>query len=188
MRAHPAEQSLDGEIAAADEAVLRDARDSAFGGGIIMPPDHLSALGVGARDTGGWRWLKHFALLWESPIISMLLAFLGYAIITAHYGSIWRESLFAYYNYLADALLHGQLYLRNMPIRRLDLSLYEGRYYLYWGPLPALLLLPLIALFGVHFSDIFFTLLIGAGNVALIALLLRRACQEGAISLAPVQR
>jgi hypothetical protein len=60
--------------------------------------------------------------------------------------------------------------------------------FMYWGPLPAVLLIPLIALFGVHFSDIFFTLCVGAGNVALIALLLRRACQKGVISLAPAQR
>jgi len=153
-----------------------------------MQPDHVSAQGIRAGRSERWRWLKLFVLLWESPVISMLLAFLVYAIITAQYGSIWRESLFAYYNYLADALLHGQLYLRNMPIRRLDLSLYQGRYYLYWGPLPAVLLLPLIAMFGLHFSDIFFTLCVGAGNVALIALLLRRACQKGVISLAPAQR
>src|SRR4051794_38675647 len=163
MRAHTPKQALDREILAADDAV---------------PADH----------SGRWRWPKRFVLLWESPISSMLLAFLVYAIITAHYGLIWRESLFAYYNYLADALLHGQLYLRNMPIRRLDLSLYQGRYYLYWGPLPAVLMIPLIGLFGVHFSDIFFTLLIGAGNVALIALLLRRACQKAVITLSPVQR
>jgi hypothetical protein len=153
-----------------------------------MQQDHGSALGIRAAASGCWRWSERFALVWESPILSMLFAFLVYMLITAHYGSPWRESLFAYYNYLADALLHGQLSLTTMPIRRLDLSLYEGRYYLYWGPLPALLLLPFIALFGVHFSDIFFTLLIGAGNVALIALLLRHACRAGVISLSPVRR
>src|SRR4051812_9368251 len=153
-----------------------------------MQTDHVSAQGVRAGHSRLRRWLIHFALLWESPIGSMLFAFLVYTLITAYYGSPWRESLFAYYNYLADALLHGQLYLRAMPIRRLDLSLYQGRYYLYWGPLPAVLMIPLISLFGVLFSDIFFTLLIGAGNVALIALLLRRACQKTVITLSPVQR
>jgi hypothetical protein len=153
-----------------------------------MQPNHVSARGIRAGRSERWYWLERFGLLWESPLISMLLAFLVYAMITAQGGSIWRESLFAYYNYLADGLLHGQLYLRKMPIRRLDLSLYGGHYYLYWGPLPAVLMIPLIALFGVHFSDIFFTLCIGAGNVALIALLLRHACQRGVISLSPIQR
>jgi hypothetical protein len=187
MRAHTPEQPLDKGILTTDEAVEQGSRDSTLRG-MVTRLDHIPAQGVPAVHEGRWRWLKRFVLLWESPIVSMLLAFMVYAMITAQYGSIWRESLFAYYNYLADALLHGQLYLRNMPVRRLDLSLYQGRYYLYWGPLPAVLLMPLIALFGVHFSDIFFTLLIGAGDVALLALLLRRACRAGVISLVPIQR
>jgi hypothetical protein len=63
-----------------------------------------------------------------------------------------------YYNLLADALLHGQLHLRvepdpalfelpdpyephgNVRVRLHDASLYKGRYYLYFGVVPAVVL------------------------------------------------
>ena len=64
-----------------------------------------------------------------------------------------------YYDYLTDAFLHGQPHLLIEPAKELlalpdpydpqanekwrlhDASLYQGKYYLYWGPAPALLLL-----------------------------------------------
>ena len=63
-----------------------------------------------------------------------------------------------FYNQLSDAFLHGHLSLdvkpnpkllelknpydpkANEALRAHDLSLYQGKYYLYWGPVPALLL------------------------------------------------
>lgn len=64
-----------------------------------------------------------------------------------------------YYNMLADAFLAKQLHLRQLPERALleqadpydyksshrlwrlwDASLYDGKYYFYWGPLPALVI------------------------------------------------
>jgi hypothetical protein len=63
-----------------------------------------------------------------------------------------------YFNLLTDAFLHGQLHLLEKPDPKLlelpnpynpfanqyliihDMSLYEGKYYLYWGPTPALVL------------------------------------------------
>src|SRR5206468_7160345 len=64
----------------------------------------------------------------------------------------------SFYNVLADALRHGQLHLRieprpemfelmepyeparNDPFRLHDASLYKGKYYLYFGVVPAFLL------------------------------------------------
>ncbi len=64
-----------------------------------------------------------------------------------------------YYDYLANAFLHGQPYLLVEPAKEMlalpdpydplanvkwrlhDASLYNGKYYLYWGPAPALVLL-----------------------------------------------
>jgi hypothetical protein len=109
-------------------------------------------------------------------------------VIAATYGSIWRASPYAYFNYLADALLHGQLHLRIMPRSIHDLSVFDGRYYLYWPPFPALLLVPFVALQGVRFNDILFTIGLGGLNVALIALLLRRANEHGIIMLSALQR
>ena len=64
-----------------------------------------------------------------------------------------------YYNYLTDAFLHGQTHLLIEPAKELlalpdpydpqanvkwrlhDASLFNGKYYLYWGPVPALVLI-----------------------------------------------
>lgn len=110
-----------------------------------------------------------------------LLAFLVYAGFSMYYSqlhwgdfSLFHLSKYAYFNYLADAFLHGQIHLRVIPENTHDLVLAHHRFYLYWPPFPAVLLMPFIAIFGVAFSDVFFTLVIGAVNVSLTAVLLKR--------------
>ena len=110
-----------------------------------------------------------------------LLAFLVYAGFSLcysqlHWGdsSLFHVSEYAYFNYLADAFIHGQLHLRMIPEITHDLVLAHHRFYLYWPPFPAVLLIPFVAIFGVAFSDVFFTLVIGAVNVSLTAALFAR--------------
>src|SRR5918911_897732 len=102
---------------------------------------------------------RRCVLLWERPAWAAALALLVYSLFAAYHGALWR-SHHPYFNYLADAFLHGQLYLRLTPPTVGDLVWFHGRYYLYWSPLPALLLLPFVAIFGVGFPDIPFTLAI----------------------------
>lgn len=128
-------------------------------------------------------WTHRLVRLWEHPLWSALLALAIYTLIAARHRSIWQPSYAPYFNWLADALLHGQLHLRVWWGITQDLSLYQGRWYLYWPPLPAVLLMPFVAVFGVRFSDILFTLGIGAANVALVALLLRTAAHRRLIAL-----
>ncbi len=78
----------------------------------------------------------------------------------------------SYFNYLADAFLHGQLALRLVPPSGVDLVEYAGRTYLYWPPFPAILVAPLVALFGVAVSDVVYTAVFGALSIALLAKLL----------------
>jgi len=75
----------------------------------------------------------------------------------------------AYFNYLADAFLHGQVALRLVPGGQLDLIHYAERIYLYWPPFPAFLVAPLIALFGVGTSDVLYTAVFAACTIALLA-------------------
>lgn len=89
----------------------------------------------------------------------------------------------AYFNYLADAFLHGQLALRQLPDGHRDLSFYQGQAYLYWPPFPALLVVPLVALFGVGVSDVVYTAVIAAVTVSLLARLLETL---DAIGIAPL--
>lgn len=131
---------------------------------------------------------KRFFLLWESPFWAAYFAFAAYAIFAIKHGSLFGFTLSPYYNYLADAFLHGQLNLRLLPPSTHDLVLYHGNYYLYWPPFPALLLMPLVALFGVHISDIFLTVLIGAIDIGLLALLFRQLTVRGILSISPIHR
>jgi len=127
-------------------------------------------------------------LLLEHPFWAALVALVVYTFFAIWHGSVWVASPFPYYNYLADAFLHGQLSLRLTPPSTHDLSFFHRQYYLYWPPLPAILLMPFVAIFGVQFSDTLFTLGIGALNVALVALLLRQACIQRVIKLSRGRR
>ena len=108
--------------------------------------------------------------------------------LTTLAGFPWLPSDTNYYSYLADAFLHGQLYLRSIPINTHDLSFYHNQYYLYWGPLPAILFMPFVALFGVGFSDTLQTIVFGSINVGLFALLLQLVNQRKFIELKSSQR
>lgn len=126
--------------------------------------------------------------LFESPWKAALTSGFVFLAVSFIYGRLGHQSDFAYYNYLADAFLHGKLWLRQLPLSTQDLSLFNGKYYLYWPPFPAIVLIPFIAIFGVQFNDVFITLLLGAVNVGLLAQLLRKACEVDFLRLTKVQR
>jgi hypothetical protein len=127
--------------------------------------------------------LKFINTLFETPISTGILAFIVYALVAAQRGSITGISNSPYFNYLADAFLHGQLSLRLIPANLHDIAFYNGQYFMYWPPFPAMLLMPFIALFGAGFSDVFFTLLIGALNVALVAYTFRLVDKQNIIPM-----
>lgn len=78
----------------------------------------------------------------------------------------------AYFNHLANAFLQGRLYLA-APLSTHDLTLFQGEWYVPFPPLPALLMLPWVAIMGLEtLNTVFFVALFGALNVALIFLVL----------------
>ena len=88
--------------------------------------------------------------------------------------SLGRHSLASHFVYLADSFLHGQLALRHVPDPPYDLTLFDGRWYVSFPPLPALLMMPGVALWGLAFSDVAFSVVLGALNVALFYAALNR--------------
>jgi hypothetical protein len=79
---------------------------------------------------------------------------LAVGLVTA--GAYWATAALAgqlgkhpalYFDQLADAFLHGRLYLA-APLLTHDLTLFQGRWYVPFPPGPALLMLPLVALLG----------------------------------------
>lgn len=105
-------------------------------------------------------------------ILIVCLALAVYTALAVRHGNPLRPSSFAYFNNLAHAFLNGHLDLLELPRETVDLSRHSGRNYLYWPPFPAVVLMPFVAVFGIGFSDIMFTILLGGLNVALVGVLL----------------
>jgi hypothetical protein len=82
--------------------------------------------------------LNFIISLFESPISAGIFSFVIYAIIAAQRGAITGSSSSPYFNYLADAFLHGQLSLRLIPTNQHDLAFFNGQYFMYWPPFPAI--------------------------------------------------
>ena len=58
---------------------------------------------------------------------------------------------YPYFAELAAAFLRGELHIAD-PSNTHDLVLFDGRYYLYWPPVPALYFMPLVGLWGEQLS------------------------------------
>jgi hypothetical protein len=69
-------------------------------------------------------------------------------------GLLWRTSHWDHYVYLADAFLNGQLHLFHHPADAGDMAIVGGRAFIVFGPLPALLLMPLVPFFGPATPDV----------------------------------
>jgi hypothetical protein len=79
----------------------------------------------------------------------------------------------AYFDQLADSFLHGRAYLL-FPKVTYDLTQFEGKWYVPFLPLPALLLIPWVGLFGLEtVNTVLFGCVIGGCNSALVFLLLQ---------------
>jgi hypothetical protein len=99
----------------------------------------------------------------------------------------------AFYSHLSDGFLHGRLSLPDKPspallkladpynpyftygLRLHDAVLYEGKYYVYWGPAPALVIIPFCLAFGQthpRFGDQYVAFVLAFGLVVLAAALL----------------
>ena len=83
-----------------------------------------------------------------------------------------RQSRTPQYVFLANSFLHGHLDLTSTPESKFDLIEYEGRWFVPGGMGPALILMPVVSIFGTGVSDVFFGVILGSINVSLIFLLL----------------
>lgn len=104
-------------------------------------------------------------LLSNPPAIAVLLFFITltvYMISPQGNGKYWN-----YFVLLADAFLHGRLYLLDNPPWLNELVTWQGHYYVVLPPMPALLLLPFVAFLGTSFPQPVLSILIGSANVAL---------------------
>lgn len=103
----------------------------------------------------------------------IMFGFLFIYSLTAGF-SLGRHSLAPHFVYLAEAFLQGRLDLVHVPTPPYDLTPFEGRWYVSFPPLPALLMVPLVAVGGLAISDVAFGVVIGALAPAVFYILLGR--------------
>ncbi len=110
---------------------------------------------------------KNFHII--AALIFFSVTFLVYALTGEG-----RKTPYDYFVPLADALLHGRTYLlENIPWLN-ELLLIDGRYYVIYPPVPALLLLPQAAISGMEANQTLASVFWGSVNVSLVFLLMRR--------------
>lgn len=107
------------------------------------------------------------------------------AVTTALYllsSSTDRQEL-DYFVRLADALVHGRIYLTEAPSWLNELIPRDGVWYVAYPPMPALLLVPFVAIFGPGFHQQVASCLFGGIAVGLAWLVLGRFALSGRVRL-----
>lgn len=110
------------------------------------------------------------------PLLLFFTVFLVYFGVGTDWSFIPGYDL-DFYNPLAQSFLQGRLDIPS-PATTYDLSFYQGKYYPYWGPLPALLLIPFQLLKGSFIPTLYLNVLFGSFNVLVIYFLLRQTKRE----------
>lgn len=121
---------------------------------------------------------------WRSVVVVYMLAVALYWVTALLIGHTQSPEA-AYFDHLAQAFLNGQTHLTEPPVIH-DLTFYKGHWYVAFPPLPALLLLPWVAVNGVaQTNTVLFSSGMGALNVALVFSLLQHLSQRGWSQLNP---
>jgi len=91
----------------------------------------------------------------------------------------FHQSQAPHFIYQGEAWLQGQLQLAVDPPNQEDWAKVGDKFYVSFPPFPALLMLPLVAIFGYQFNDTSFTVFFGALNLLLFFLLLQKLSRAG---------
>lgn len=90
-----------------------------------------------------------------------------------------RQPAEAYFPYLADSFLHGKLYLSD-PAITMELTQKDNHWYVPYPPLNALLMMPMVALWGAdHVNSSNYSILFAALGVSLVFLILEKFSEHG---------
>ncbi len=126
------------------------------------------------------------ATWWQRHRLHLLIFGVALAVYAATSADrLVEQSDAPHFVYLADALLHGQAQLRVPPLNNNDWIHHRGEWHVSFPPVPAVFMMPWVALFGRDFNDVLFTLPWAALNVLLMFLVLELLGREG---LSPLGR
>ena len=102
----------------------------------------------------------------DAPLVLLaalfVAAFVGYSIL-----NLGHRADLDYYVPLANAFLHGRLFVLDHPSYLNELVPYGGQYYVVYPPAPAVLLMPFVLVFGPTFDQARVSIALGAVDVAL---------------------
>lgn len=105
-------------------------------------------------------------------IIFLSVIFLTYLFFSSGFKFQFLTTSSNYFSYLAEAFNQGRLDLVSQPKNILDLVFFNKKLFLYWPPLPAIVLMPWIAVFGKNISDVLYTSIVGSLNCIVFYFLL----------------
>lgn len=112
------------------------------------------------------------------PIFLFIFTLLVYSI--SHRG---EGGHLTYFVPLADAFLHGRLYVIEHPSWLDELILWNNHYYVVLPPMPAIFLMPFVAIFGSGFYQPIFSVLMGSVSVSLCYIVLLKIFNNIKIAL-----
>ena len=101
-------------------------------------------------------------------LIIFLTVFLVYSL------SSTEETPYNYFTRLSQSFLNGKLYISENPSWLNELVPIDGKYYVVYPPMPAIILMPFVFLFKNHASQTLFSIFLGSINTILVYLLLKR--------------
>jgi hypothetical protein len=102
----------------------------------------------------------------DAPVL-VLAALVAVAFVWYSFLNGGHRASLDYYVPLADAFLHGRLYVIDHPSYLNELVPFAGQYYVVYPPIPAVLLMPIVLIFGPGFDQARASIVLGALDVAL---------------------
>jgi 4-amino-4-deoxy-L-arabinose transferase-like glycosyltransferase len=120
----------------------------------------------------GWQRLASLRLRWKLVII----AFAALLVFLLSKGPPPGQNHFVY---LADAFLHGKLGVSGGGTVLAEIVPFNGNYYVVYPPMPAVLLLPFVALFGTSFDQGLMSVFLACLAVAATWLMLKKTGANG---------
>lgn len=140
----------------------------------IFHPDNDTGQIISTTETNAPAGLQR-QRLWEWLLFAALAAF--YIVVVLIHALQYAPGGGSHFVYLANGWLHGHLYIEGTPPDLSDYTLYKGHWYVAFPPLPAILMLPLVAIFQLSYQAVItltFSLGMGILNIALMLWVLRR--------------
>lgn len=93
------------------------------------------------------------------------------------------ETYYNYFTRLSESFINGKLYLTQNPSWLNELVPVNNKYYVVYPPMPAIVLMPYVLIFGENASQTIFSAVLGSLNAVLVYVFLKRLNQSRKTSL-----